>query len=116
MICPEVRRIYSPDLEPPQLPDDPGDCEVFFRLFVGPTDSEREEAFSFTVVTPAHFSRGTEVQWGRGKLIVPVFEWSIVAQAIAKLLAQSARPTWGEVLAELNKELVRELDRNPPQS
>lgn len=116
MICPEVRRIHSPDLEPPQLPGDPSDCEVFFRLFIGTKDSEREEAFSFTVVTPTRLSRGTEVQWGRGKLIVPVFEWSIVAQAIAKLLAQSARPTWGEVLAELNKELVRELDHNLTQS
>lgn len=114
VICPQVRRIYSPDLDPPQLPDDPSDCEVFFRLFIGPTDGEGEEAFSFTVVTAARLSRGAEARWGRGKLIVPVFEWPMVAQAIAKLLAQSARPTWGEVVAELNKELVWEFDGHKP--
>jgi hypothetical protein len=110
MICPEVRRIHSADLEPPHLPADPSDCELFFKVFIGPADGEGEEAFSFTVVTPARFSRGGEARWGRGTLIVPVFEWSIVAQAIARLLAQAACPSWGEVVAELNKELIWEFD------
>jgi immunity protein 8 of polymorphic toxin system len=114
MIYPQVRRIYSPDLDPPDLPEDPSDCEIFFRVFIGPADGEGEEAFSFAVVTPTRFSKGAEARWGRGKLIVPVFEWSIVAQAIAKLLAQAACPTWGEVVAELNKELVWEFDGHKP--
>jgi hypothetical protein len=33
-----------------------------------------------------------------------------LAQSIAKLLAQCARPSWGEVVAELNKELVWRYD------
>jgi hypothetical protein len=110
MIYPEIRRIHSPDLEPPHLPKDPSDCEILFQLVIGPKDGEGEEAFNFVVITPAHFARGSEARWGRGKLIVPAFEWSVLAQAIAKLLAQCARPTWGEVVAELNKELFWQFD------
>jgi hypothetical protein len=110
MICPEIRRIHSPELEPPNLPEDPRDCEILFQLLVGPMKGEGEEAFNFTVVTPAHLARGSEARWGRAKLIVPVFEWSVIARALAQLLAQSARPTWGEVVAELNKALLWKFD------
>ena len=114
MICPEIRRIYSPDLDPPNLPEDPNNCEIFFQVFIGPKDGEGEEAFNFEVVSAAHFAESSEAQWGRGKLIVAVFEWSAVVQAVAKLLAQCARPTWGEVVAELNKELRWEFDGQRP--
>jgi hypothetical protein len=114
VVCPEIRRIHSPDLEPPNLPEDPSDCEVLFQVVIGPKDGEGEEAFSFTVVTPARFAKASEARWGRGRLIVPMFEWAVVAQAIAKLLAQCACRTWGEVVAELNKELLWEFDGYKP--
>lgn len=114
MICPEIRRIHSPDLAPPDLPQDPSDCEIFFQVFIGPKDGDGEECFNFTVVTGARFARGSEARWGRGKLLVSVFEWSAVAQAIAKLLAQCARPSWGEVVAELNKELLWQFEGYKP--
>ncbi|GEM_PF-830514 len=115
MIYPEIRNIHSPDLEPPNLPDDPGDCEISFEVFIGPKDGEGEEAFQFTVITPARLARRGEARWGRGKLILPFFEWAAVAQSVAKLLAQCGRPTWGEVTSELNKELLWEFDGRQPQ-
>lgn len=114
MVYPEIRQIHSPDLEPPNLPADPSDCEICFQVVIGPRSGEGEEAFNFTVATAARFARASEAQWGRGKLIVPVFEWPVLAQGVAKLLARCARPTWGEVVAELNKELLWEFDGHKP--
>src|SRR5688572_32151486 len=57
MIWPEIRRISSPDLEPPNLPKNPADCEILFQLFVGPKDDEGEEAVSFTVMTAARLAK-----------------------------------------------------------
>ncbi len=114
MICPEIRHIRSPDLEPPNLPADPIDCAIVFHVLIGPMDGEGEEAFSFTVTTAARFTAATEARWGRGNLIVPIFDWAVVVQAVAQLLAHCARPTWGEVVAELNKELLWEFDGYKP--
>jgi hypothetical protein len=33
---------------------------------------------------------------------------------VAELLAQCARPTWGEVVTELNKELIWDFDGYKP--
>lgn len=110
MVLPEIRHIQSLDLEPPNLPPDPRDCEIAFQALIGPKDGEGQEVFRFSVVTAARISGFTDGQWGRGKLIVAAFEWVTVVRAVARLLAQSARPTWGEVVAELNKELLWESD------
>jgi hypothetical protein len=111
MIYPEVRHINSSELEPPNLPEDPLDCAISFQAFIGPREGDGEEAFNFVVVTPTRLARSTEAKWGRGTLIVPLFEWQLVVQAIATLLASCARPTWKEVANELNKELLWEFDR-----
>ena len=116
MIYPEVRHIQSSDLEPPNLPPDPLDCEIAFQAFIGPggTDTrDKEEVFNFTVITPTRLAHSTEAAWGRGRLIIPLFDWAVVAQSVAALLVRCARPTWEEVAAELNKEMLWEFDRHP---
>ena len=105
MIYPEIRNILSPDLEPPNLPDDPTDCEVAFQVLVGPKDGSEEDLFSFTVVTPVRLAQAVEPRWGRGNLVVLKFDWQLVAQAIAQLFANCGRETWDEVRAALAKEL-----------
>lgn len=104
MIFPELRNIQS-DLEPPALPEDPGDCAVAFRAFIGPRDGEDAEAYTFIVVTPSRLVRSDEALWGRGHLIVPIFDWGVVVRSIAELLARCARPSWDEVAIALNQEL-----------
>ena len=111
MIYPEIRHIHSSNLEPPNLPDDPTDCEIAFQAFIGPNGGEAEEAFNFSVITPARLAREPEPRWGRGALVIPAFDWTAVVQAVAKFLASCARPTWDEVAIELNKELRWEFDR-----
>lgn len=105
MIFPELRSIESPDLAPPALPTDPGDCIVSFRAVIGPRDDQHEETFSFAVVTPTYLGRTLGHTWGRGYLIVDTFDWQVVVRAIAQLLLQSVRMTWSEVVRELDKEL-----------
>jgi hypothetical protein len=112
MIYPEIRLIHSPDLEPPQLPADPYDCEVYFQVVIGPAGAPGEERFGFTVVTPARLAHTLEASWGRGRLIIAAFDWQGVIQAVAKLLASAARPTWDEVAAELGRSLLWEFDQS----
>ena len=106
MIYPEIRNILSPDLEPPNLPDDPTDCEVAFQVLVGPKDGSEEDLFSFNVVTPVRLAQAVEPRWGYGNLVVLKFDWQIVAHAIAQLFAKCGRESWSEVRAALAKELI----------
>jgi hypothetical protein len=110
MVHPEIRTIHSPDLEPPNLPEDPYDCEVVFQALIGPRGGAGHESFNFTVITPVRLAKKPDGVWGRGMLIMPAFEWAAVAQAVAKLLAHAVRPTWKDVAESLNRELLWELD------
>src|ERR1043166_69748 len=114
MVLPEIRHIQSLELEPPNLPPDPANCEIAFQALIGPKDGEGEEVFRFSIVTGKRITEFAEGQWGRGKLIMPIFEWNMVVHAVAKLLAQRARATWGEVVAELSKELLWDSDLSTP--
>jgi len=104
MVLPELRQILSPTLEPPALPADPRDCAVDFHALIGPRGGAGAEAFAFTVATPAHLLR-LGPTWGRGYLVVESFDWEPVVRAIAELLVKCARPSWEEVVADLNREL-----------
>ncbi|HLS47326.1 MAG TPA: Imm8 family immunity protein [Gemmatimonadales bacterium] len=112
MIYPELRDIQSLDLVPPELPPDPSDCSIRFHVAIGPRgDDAASEAYSFQVVTAAHLRR-TGPRWGRGHLFLETFDWPVVVQAIAELMARCARPTWEEVADELTRELRWEIEVN----
>ncbi len=114
MIYPEMRHIHSPTLEPPALPPDPDDCAVEFHALIGPRGAAGAEEFAFRVVTPRYLLRMGPT-WGRGYLIVERFEWEGVVRALAELLVQSARPTWEEIVMDLNRELRwQPSDRQTP--
>ncbi|HEU4699423.1 MAG TPA: Imm8 family immunity protein [Gemmatimonadales bacterium] len=110
MIHPELRDIWSPDLAPPELPPDPVVCAVRFDARIAPREDAAApaETYGFLVVTPAQLRALDGPTWGRGLLIVERFEWAVVIQAVAELLARCARPTWAEVRAELQRELHRQ--------
>jgi hypothetical protein len=109
MVHPELRHIRSLDLEPPALPPDPRDCAVRFEVVIGPRGGEEIESFAFTAVTPGHLARIAGGRWGRGALMLAVFDWESVTRAIAQLLVSAARPTWDEVATELNRVLDWEI-------
>jgi hypothetical protein len=109
MIYPELRQIRSLDLDPPALPADPRACAVRFEVIIGPRGGPEREAYAFTVVTPGALEHLDGGQWGRSCLLLPVFDWDLVKQALAQLLATCARSSWDEVATELSRELRWQL-------
>lgn len=105
MIHPELRHIETPDIEPPALPEDPLDCEVMFQMVVGSREEEGVERFVFAVITPARLARNPEPVWGRGRLILPSFDWGAVVQAVAELLVECTDSSWAEVVSNLDRSL-----------
>lgn len=110
MIRPKLRRLHSPDLQEPVLPVDPSHCIVLIQAMVGPDNGPGEESFDFCVVTPSHLQGHKGPRWGRGLLIVELFDWGIVRKAVEDRLAVVAASTWEEIGSELNRELVWEFD------
>jgi hypothetical protein len=110
MITPQLKTLVSADLDRPNVPDEPGNCEVALEATIGPDSSDASEVFAFSVVTPAALGRETRFRWGRGLLIVPTFSWEIVDHALARLLAHCSRATWPEVARQLNQNLYWEFD------
>lgn len=111
MTTPKLKTLMSADLERPDLPDDPGNCEVFVEATIGPDDSDAAEIFAFTVATPAALTSETRFRWGRGLLIVPSFSWDVVDLAVARLLAQCCHDSWAEVAHQLNQNLYWEFEK-----
>lgn len=111
MVTPVLKSLISPDIERPALPPDVENCSVFLQAGIGPKDSEGEEIFSFSVVTP-RFLLGNEAlpRWGRGLLVVDSFSWQTVDRSIQRLLAHAQRESWSEVARVLNSELEWEFD------
>jgi len=59
-----VRSIHSPDLEPPNLPDEPDDCCIAIRISIGLADAAGADTFQFEVVTPKWLMRQAGPRWG----------------------------------------------------
>ena len=110
MIAPQLKSLFSPDLERPALPRDPTNCSVVLQASIGPKGAEGEELFEFQVVTPEFLAKEGLPRWGRGLLIVEQFSWPTVERALEHLLAHAQRNTWAEVAAVLNHELQWEFD------
>ena len=105
MTTPQLKSLFSPDLEPPALPADTGDCCVLFQASIGPKNGDAEEIFTFEVVTPRYLERSGLPRWGRGLLVVESFAWENVIAALAALLAQSQRDSWEDTIEALNHEM-----------
>jgi hypothetical protein len=116
MVIPQLKSLFSPDLEPPALPTDVSDCCVLFQASIGPKDAEGEELFTFEVVTPRYLERSGLPCWGRGLLIVDSFTWQAVGGALAALLAQAHRGSWRETAEALNHDLQWAFDSHKPFS
>jgi hypothetical protein len=110
MIIPEIKTLNGIDLDRPNLPAEPDDCEVAIDITIGPVDSVASDIFAFSIITPTALARENRFRWGRGLLIVPTFSWEIVDLALDRLLAHCTRPSWKEVARELNQNLLWEFD------
>jgi hypothetical protein len=110
MITPELKDLFSPNLEKPALPPDPEDCIVLFQAAIGAKGQEGDEIFFFTVATPKGLLREPLPRWGRGFLIMEEFSWTAIERALERLLSHAHRESWSEVAAVLNHELNWEFE------
>lgn len=109
MVIPELKSLFSPDIERPALPPDVENCSVLLQAGIGPKGSEGEELFSFSAVTPSFLLANEDLpRWGRGLLVVDAFSWQTVERSIQRLLAH--RSSWSEVAQTLNKEMGWEFE------
>jgi hypothetical protein len=114
MTAPQLKTLFSPDLEPPALPADAGDCCVLFQATIGPKEGDAAELFTFEVVTPRYLERSGLPRWGRGLLVIESFAWADVIAALAALLAQAQRESWPDTIEALNHELHWAFDNRRP--
>ena len=110
MIVPEVKVIYSVDLDGDELPPDPEDCAVLVNVDIGIRGEDGADQFHFTTVTPRFLQRSNDVRWGRSYLIVPRFSWEAVEAALEKLLMHCRGEDWEAVANNLSKELHWEFE------
>ena len=111
MIAPELRELFSAELDGRKLPRDPLECHVAIQASIGPKNEPGEELFEFSVVTPKFLARSGELPcWGRGLLLLEEFSWEAVERAIDRLLVRAHRPAWREVALALSHDLDWEFD------
>ena len=107
---PEIKSLFSTDLNKGELPDNPSDCSVLVEANIGAEAEEGSEIFSFYVVTASFLEKASKPRWGRGYLVVDFFSWDVVEVSINKLLRHCNGNNWDEISAKLSKELYWEFD------
>jgi hypothetical protein len=110
-MTPELKGLYSTELDRPAIPADPEDCSVVCDAEIGAEDQTGADLFHFTVITRKRIAKLSGTEWGRGYLIVDRFSWEEIDRALGKLLANCARSSWEEAAAQLNQELFWEFER-----
>jgi len=80
---------------------------------IGP-DKQAGDYFSFSVATPAGLELEAFSGWSKGLLIVPEFSWLTVEQALERLLADCARPSWEEVARAIGLTLKWQFENYKP--
>ena len=115
MLIPEIKVIFSVDLEGDELPPDPEDCAVLVNVDIGIKGEDGADQFHFTAVTPRFLQRYDDARWGRSYLIVPRFSWETVEAALDKLLLHCRAEDWDTIARNLNKELNWEFENYRPR-
>jgi hypothetical protein len=110
LLIPEVKTLFSPDLEYGSLPDDVEECAVFCEVEIGIQGEEGANIFSFTAVTPKFLWAQQGYRRGKGLLIVDSFSWEVVEAALDKLLSHCSGTDWLEVTGKLTKTLNWEYE------
>lgn len=108
MVQAELRAPYSSDVPCGNLegfvPEDPTSFGFPVTAAIGPKDGEGVEVFDFFVCTPRWLETNMPVrgyEWGRNKLILPVWSYDSLLAALRDLCARAIGPDWDVVAARL---------------
>ena len=105
-----LKSIMSPDLDYGLSPGDPENCHVLIEAEIGPSESDGADIFTFEVVTPAAIKSLPAPSWLKGYLLLYVFSWVDVEEAVNKLLMQCAGSDWNEISNKLSQSLGWEFE------
>ena len=103
----QLKGLSSPDL--PGLEDRPADARqtiIAVSAGIGSETSPGADQFLISVCTPAWLERhldGHAHRFGRGLLIVKVFDWKVVTTALEDLVSQIQVETWEQAVTELSR-------------
>lgn len=111
-----LKSIMSPDLDYGSSPDDPENCHVLIEAAIGPSESDGADIFSFEVVTPEAIKSLPAPSWLKGYLLLSMFSWEGVEEAVNKLLMQCAGADWNEVSNKLSQALGWEFEGYEPHA
>lgn len=106
MVVPELKELFSPDLEDMEgsEPADRSNFGILVQALIGPAGDEAADTFSFMVCTPAWLAAELTSEphaWGRSLLIVPSYDFAAIHGAIVGLCSEVEGEEWDDVAGEL---------------
>ena len=107
---PEIKNIFSPDIDQVKLPEVPNNCAILIEIDIGLKGEEGADIFYFTAITPKAIAEHPEKRWGRGYLIMPIFSWGEIKKSLENLLMHCSGEDWNEISSKLSKELHWEYE------
>ena len=107
----ECKGVFSPEINPPALPEDPACCTVLMVADIGPYGEKAMDEFRFHVISHGYFLKhhdpeallqGDEVSWGKNYLLVPRFSWEVVERMVSELTCNISASDWSGAVMELS--------------
>ena len=103
-----VKYFHSPDIaDLSNYKPDRADCFAFLlQIIVGPENSDGEESFDVTVVTPLWLIENhnkEDIVIGRHYLVVFRYDFSALANFISSYISQNIGETWDEIACYLSR-------------
>ncbi|MBK9495173.1 MAG: hypothetical protein IPO08_11700 [Xanthomonadales bacterium] len=112
----ELKGIFSPEYNKPEIPHEPDCCAVLMHADVGIAGREGADNFTFTVVTPKFLAKWPETRWGRGYLLMPEFSWQEAERMVSRLVSSVSAETWEQAAGQLCQFMEWEFENYQPHS
>jgi hypothetical protein len=106
----ELKRLFSTEITPPEIPEDPTCCSVLIYADIGEAGKESADQFNFLIVTPLFLLAHPDVQWGKGYLLMPEFSWAEIENRVQQLVSSISADSWDEATNKLSKYLEWEFE------
>ena len=105
-----LKGMYSPDLNRPEMPDDPECCAVLMIAEIGSGEGPAADQFSFHAVTAKFLVLNPESRWGNGYLLLAEFSWTEIERMLQRLVSGVKASSWPDAAEQLGKYLDWEYE------
>jgi len=115
----KLKRIHSPDIDITNFwPEDEENFGFLLQLFVGPDDSEGDEAFGLVVCTPNWLLQQNPggIVFGANHLLVSHFDLAAVESYVQEYCRRCVGSTWIEVAQRVSRVALSEFQDYQPSA